>query len=330
MVQKKDAEKIWAKLDELEAAPVGHARSWWPRFVYHFPDINNAVSILEHSVIYARAKAIELGCMTNDNASRAVIGNTEEAVKHYARFYLRPLTPTQFINEGFRPSGQRRMDAHCPVPVYFLLDAKTVLGMKSTCFTDGNLAAGAAIMSSAQEFLDLPFDKIYHSSSLDEYEKRNIVYHRHAEALVPDSLVVNPNVLRYVWCRSPAEYSTLLFLLSPTARHRWKGRVGQGSQSRFFYSKWTYVQTCQLSEKQATFSFNPNTKTSGPFRIRVEFLEVATGEVYSWSDQAYSADSELAFKLDNLRHPEHYVARCYLDDHIAFAGEFETSDDVPF
>lgn len=74
---------------------------WWPKYAYHYTDIANAVSILYSGCIYSRVHAKELGIMQNDNASKQVIDMTDHATKSSVRFYFRPLTPTQYYNEGY-------------------------------------------------------------------------------------------------------------------------------------------------------------------------------------------------------------------------------------
>ena len=76
--------------------------SWWPRFAYHYTDITNVASILKSGYLYSRSNAKELGIMSNDNASRQVIDMTQTEAISCVRFYFRPLTPTQYYNEGYK------------------------------------------------------------------------------------------------------------------------------------------------------------------------------------------------------------------------------------
>ena len=103
----------------LENSPV----DWWPKYAYHYTDISNAVSILRSGYIYSRIHATESGLMQNDNASRQVIDITNRAAVSSVRFYFRPLTPTQYHNEGYKhPQLRYNHDenANTPVPVFFL------------------------------------------------------------------------------------------------------------------------------------------------------------------------------------------------------------------
>lgn len=78
-------------------------RQWWPDYFYHFTDVHNAVSIIESGWIYSRTQAQAKDIMVNDNASRVVIDMTGDEKKTYGRLYFRPLTPTQYHNEGYKP-----------------------------------------------------------------------------------------------------------------------------------------------------------------------------------------------------------------------------------
>ena len=99
--------------------------SWWPKYAYHYTDVTNAVSILSSGKLYSRVKAGAKGVMENDNASRQVIDMTETRATSYVRFYFRPLTPTQYHNEGYKHRQIRYdgdINANVPVPVFLLFD----------------------------------------------------------------------------------------------------------------------------------------------------------------------------------------------------------------
>ncbi|MGN0507314.1 MAG: DarT ssDNA thymidine ADP-ribosyltransferase family protein [Lachnospiraceae bacterium] len=103
--------------------------SWWPNFLYHFTDVHNAANILHSGWIYSREKAKVQDVMKNDNASQAVIEATSDESKCYGRLYFRPLTPTQYHNEGYKPVEVRKseLNASCPVPIFFCFSAAVTL-----------------------------------------------------------------------------------------------------------------------------------------------------------------------------------------------------------
>lgn len=108
-------------------------RQWWPNYFYHFTDVHNAASIIGSGWLYSRAKAYKENIMMNDNASRVVIESTNSDNKIYGRLYFRPLTPTQYHSEGFKPKSVRNQDinASCPIPIFFLLSVEKT--MKQSC-----------------------------------------------------------------------------------------------------------------------------------------------------------------------------------------------------
>jgi hypothetical protein len=50
-------------------------RSFWPKFVYHFTDLQNALSILDSDRLYSRTEAMRRGLVKTDSASPDVIAN---------------------------------------------------------------------------------------------------------------------------------------------------------------------------------------------------------------------------------------------------------------
>jgi len=125
----------------------------------------------------------------------------------------------QFNIEGFRSHDLYANHGCCPVPVVMLFDSVELLTRKTTCFSTGNLAKRReANVGATAEFLkSIPFDKVFHVGRLSDVEKREIVFRRQAEIIIPEELDLT--ALRYVGCRTQAEYETLLWLLTPEA---WK------------------------------------------------------------------------------------------------------------
>lgn len=58
-------------LEILRIASIQANGKWWPKYVYHYTDIHNAVSILETGKVFSRNRAREI--MINENASLEVI-----------------------------------------------------------------------------------------------------------------------------------------------------------------------------------------------------------------------------------------------------------------
>lgn len=115
---------------------------WWYNFLYHFTDVHNVPSILYERYIWSRWIVEKTGVMQNDNASHAVIEATESNNKCYGRLYFRPLTPTQYHNEGYKPMKIRNstINANCPVPVFLCLSANATLNLEGTCYAEKGIS----------------------------------------------------------------------------------------------------------------------------------------------------------------------------------------------
>jgi len=216
MRQKPDAEAIRIFLKELENKDWVRRseRRWWPRLLFHYTDVTNAVKILRDGFLYSREQLENAEGLTVSSGSSAVLAGTDTTIKDCVRLYFRPKTPTQFHAEGVRSKSVlvRSMypDAHCPVPIFFLFDSGSILTRADSFFSDGSLASPRAqIFQSAKALVNLPWTRIYHNSWFDVNKGRDIVFRRGAEVIVPNRLDLGS--LRYIYCRSEAERETLLF-----------------------------------------------------------------------------------------------------------------------
>ena len=113
--------------------------NWWPSYLYHYTDVHNAVGILEKEWLYDRKTAEAQHLAKTDAASRNVLEVTGDDIKHCARLYMRPLTPTQYYSEGYKPEAARHKDykeTDCPVAIFFLFDAVRTLSYPGVCFLE--------------------------------------------------------------------------------------------------------------------------------------------------------------------------------------------------
>ncbi len=328
--QKPDARRIKGFLTELkESSWLGHSRHWWPDFVFHFTDIQNAVSILREGALFSRHEATERGLMLTDNASQDVLAQTGDQWKDYVRLYFRPRTPTQYRNEGFRPIDRRELNAHCPAPIYFLFDSLSVLSRPDSLFTPGNLAARPDVFSQSTDLPQMPFKLIYHDSPIhDETQKRQVVFHRHAEVIVPKQLDLSS--LRFIACRSQAEYETLLHLLPRSTRNRWSTETGLGTKLHLFYKKWTYVETVDLEKSRITIQFNRSSYTPGPFHANVSITDTLSSKRFVWEDDSYMANDSLVLSLEKIGPLWDYSMSLSLDSQLAYAGRYQVEDELPW
>lgn len=332
---KPDASSIVQHIQELTQAPFLKASNqWWPKFIYHFTNINNAVKILEGSCLYSRAYCLEHGIMSTDNASADVIDNTSERWIDYVRLYFRPRTPTQYRNEGYRPLGQRELNSHCPIPIFFLFNSSKLLSRQDVMFSDASLARqGSNVFSSAADFKKLPFNLIYHDDVFDKQtrEGERIIGARHAEVIVPNQLVLDD--LAHIWCRSEGEYKTLLAMLSDSAKAKWKSKTGSGKKGNFYYRNWLFIEQAELDTKRILFRFNAPNYDCQAFPIMVEVIEQTSGRSFYWHNPLFLVPDSLQLEvsLSSLPHPESYRVALYFEDQVMFMDNYnEDLEDVPF
>ncbi|MEB3223989.1 MAG: DarT ssDNA thymidine ADP-ribosyltransferase family protein, partial [Candidatus Sericytochromatia bacterium] len=125
--------------------------SRWGGWVYHVTHLENVLAILASGTLLPRARA--QAARFKDAAGQRLIHQTREEVKGFARFYFRPLTPTQWHNECL---GRRRGDivALCPVPVFLRVDlADALRAHGAACaVSNGNLAAAASRYGNSAAF----------------------------------------------------------------------------------------------------------------------------------------------------------------------------------
>lgn len=183
---------------------------WWATHAFHFTALDNAISILKSGVLYSRIKAKQNSLMLNENASRQVINTTDFEVLSYVRFYFRPLTPTQYYNEGYK-HPQLRLDsqgANISIPIFFVFNLNCLLSDTKTVFS-GKSKAGHndEVLEGADEFANLNFEQIYANGYManPEEEKK----YRQAEILYPEAYKIDDS-LEVILCRSDVERNTLL------------------------------------------------------------------------------------------------------------------------
>lgn len=201
--------------------------SWWPKFAFHYTDVTNAVNILSTGTLFSRTEAKRLHMMQNDNASRQVIDMTNSNVVSMVRFYFRPLTPTQYYNEGYKHPALRYdgdENANTPVPVFFLFDLASILSLPKVQFSETSQAGhGTNLYSGEEAFEKMNFDAIY-STGWENFEQNK--YYRHAEITHRGPLAIEPN-LKTILCRNSQDRTTLLNLLK--------------DQNRFAFQKYSSI-----------------------------------------------------------------------------------------
>ena len=231
---------------------------WWPRLAYHYTDVKNAVSILKSGMLYSRIRAERLGVMQNDNASKQVIDMTKTEALSSVRFYFRPLTPTQFYNEGFK-HPQLRYDndenANTPVPIFFTFDLERLLSMPGVRFSEQKQAGyGSPLLSGEEAFSKMNFDYIYSNGSENFAEKKP---YRHAEILHPNPFRID-TAIHSILCRNSVERLTFLNILKredPFAYQKYRNIIKVCNRDMFEENS-LFITDCQYHDNVINLSFS--------------------------------------------------------------------------
>lgn len=319
------AQQDWIKRTE---------RRWWPKFVFHYTDIRNAVRILQEGHLYSRTYLEGTKNLVVSSGSPVILAGTNTVIKDCVRLYFRPKTPTQYHAEGIRSqptlAASKFPHAHCPVPVFFLFDAANILTRDDCCFSDRGLGSRKyQIFSSATELEQLPWKKIYHTGWIDpsKTEESDIVSRRNAEVIIPGSL--NLSALCYVYCRSNAERETLLHLLSersPSLRTRYQDKIVATTRSTLFYRQQTFIESVRLLSEAAYVHFSPETKSKGPFCLQLE--HEAPSFQKRQKKEHFSLQEACRWKFSLVK-ATGYTIRLFLDRHLAYANRYEEIE-IPF
>lgn len=229
---------------------------WWTKFAFHYTDISNALGILQSETLYSRLHAQEEHLMKNDNASYQVIDMTASTAQSYVRFYFRPLTPTQYYNEGYKHPQLRYFNdpnANVPIPIFFAFNLEKLLSDSKVKFSEtGQAGHGSTIKSGENEFEKLAFDKIYS----DGFVNDETIKYRHAELLYPNSYSII-NSLEAILCRNEFEQSMLLSLLRNTNEklfYKYKPLI-KVCKEKMFEKNGLFIQDVHLNGNKISFSF---------------------------------------------------------------------------
>lgn len=338
VARKRDSAQIKQFLaDLLQASWLQRSeRRLWPRFVFHYTALPNAISILKDGYIYARSNIEKSGKPFVSSGSNEVLINTDTFIKSCVRFYFRPKTPTQFWAEGIRSrtslQRSRYSDAHCPVPVFFLFDSVDILTRTDCQFSDENLAGTSnhQLFSSANDLGNLPWQKIYHNGWIDRNraEESDIGRRRCAEIIIPHR--VDLEGLRYVCCRSEAEKETLLSLLPNNLQVRYKGQITATNRIDLYERKHTYIETARLSSNSIYFQFSPETSSPGPFHLQLDIEDSDAKVSYEIPSFNLSEINNHLYGGSLRKSRSEYTVTLTLDEHIAYKGSYLDFEDIPF
>ena len=239
-------------------------RENWPRHLFHHTPLENAVSILTSGQLLSRIDSDKI--RARDVAAAGVI-DTSARAHHFARLYFRPRTPTQYHIEGIRRPGECQFgeNAHAPVLIMFVFDARRVLSLQDIRFSDSNMQTGTHEGSTEVFFRAIPFDKVYHVGGFAG--DHSITSRRGAEVLAPSPMVLDGKLSR-IYCRSEAERETLMQRLGSHVA-RWEKRIRISDDLKVFEKRFAFVEKVSLANDRVNFRLNPRHDLL-PISVRLE------------------------------------------------------------
>ena len=300
-------------------------QNWWAKSLFHFTDISNALSILEHQALLSRSKATKLGLMKNDNANDDVISKTSQEHQEYARLYFAPSTPTQHNNEGFRPKNEIKYNAHCPFPIMFVFSFRRVFMLDNVKFTDGNLATNPNIYSSIFDLKELNFNLIYHRTWFTREDRDKIINARHSEILVKNELTLNGFLHRIV-VRSEAEKETFLYLMSNESRILYQDKIYIQPKSGIFVNDWLYVEKIFIIENVLSINWHHCShfeKCHNHYKLTIFVNNLDTGIKKTLTGKDwYPEANPTKFRLSEQLQNSNLELSIFIDDNLAYKNIF--------
>ncbi|WP_424475372.1 DarT ssDNA thymidine ADP-ribosyltransferase family protein [Oceanobacillus kimchii] len=297
-----------------------------PKYLYHFSDIENIVSIINTNYLASRNYALEHGLMKNDNASSEVINQTIDDNKNYVRFYFRPKTPTQYRNEGLKSNYKSyEFKAHCPVPIFLVFNSKKILGLKESKFVETNLALNPKICTSIDELEKFDFERIFHLGATND---REIFKKRHAEVLLKDKC--NLDHLEFLVCRSYAEKETLLNLLGEKNITLDK-KVRVDSKGLFFNKERAYIESIKLENNRVEIQHSNFNSLTNQDNLYIEYIRIDTDEKFSKNLNPSNINTPLILRLKDVE--KRYKLKVFLNNKLIYCGIYDKSkigSNLPF
>lgn len=266
--------------------------------------------------------------IAHDDIAPASVIKRQEGAYPYARLYFRPRNPTQYSIEGIRSNNDffnNDAGAHAPVLIMFVFRAESILTLRETHFSNGNMQNALARHSDSEEFFrQIPFVDVYH----DDYHNkgdREIVFAKCAEVLAPSPLDLSKHLFA-VLCRSEAERRTLI-QLTPNLNENLKNKIRTVSEFGIFFNNYSFVKEVDVSASGISLQFNPR-KDGKDITISVHVIEHSSNNIiYLIEDAVISPSTK--WKINTTLNQGVYEIKIHLDGHLAYCA-LSTLSDLPF
>lgn len=293
-------------------------RKHWPAWLFHHAPLETALAIIKDG--HLRSRNDPLRKQMQDVAAGGVIDNRQEAHGR-VRLYFRPRNPTQFHIEGIRKGVdcQYGPNAHAPVLVMFVLDAKRVLTRPDVLFSDRNMQKNSAHVGDNEDFFaTIPFASVFHEGGIaGDY---SIIDSRCAEVLTASPLPL-AQVLSGLWFRSEPERDTFLYKLGETASN-WKQICSISDELKVFDKRFTFVADISLSTQGVTFRLN-HRHDLGTVAISIQAFNSKNRMCIDFRNDAHQTfnkhQGRWIYKA-NLE-PDEYLVKVKLENHTAYEAK---------
>ena len=297
------------------------SRAWWPNYLFRSDHVENAATILNKGVLLSRLAAEKEKLIIKDSGSPEHISQLDDTQRNLVRLYFRPRAPTNYVNEGFRPTEHLEYQAHMPVPVY-LLFSSVLLSQQGVRFSKGRLTPQAEIGDTSEFLNKMNFAQIYHDRQFRSPDRSSILNARHSEVLVESELSLSS--LKHIVCRSLPERETLLSLLQPKVAKKWLKRIHVDvGHRRLFERRGTFVTNTHLSSDESAFTFysNMDSKMRGPYDLRVIWaLPDGTGLYRKEVSNFMVPNDPVKIRLPGQQ--QNYTVKLTLNKDLAYRGRF--------
>ncbi len=312
-----------ARWTEALNQPAYPHRVHWPSLLFHHAPVQNAVRIINSGEI--RSRRHTEGQRPLDVAGAGVIDHRQRA-HDFSRLYFRPRTPTQFHIEGIRRPTECQYGpaAHAPMLVMFALDAKSILTMPATRFSDINMQRDEARDGDTDAFFQaIDFSKVYHEGSFGG--DASIANHRAAEVLCQSPLALAEH-LKWIVCRSEAERETLIYMAGAEGRAL-RRKVVTSDDGKVFEKKYAFVDKVYASPEGVSFGLNPR-QDRAALKVRIEVHdadgELVFDEIYN-QISARPENGGIWISKIKLGDGAHRV-QIHVDDHLAYQNLLNVGD----
>lgn len=207
-----------------------------------------------------------------------------------------------------------------------VFDARSVLLLEDVYFSASNMQSGAVEMCTPEFFSSIPFEKVYHEGGIGW--DTSIISHRCAEVLAPSPMPLDEH-LRWIYCRSEAERTTLLQALGPN-RMKWERRIKVSDDLRVFEKRFTFVESVSLNKDGLIFRLNPRSDHR-PVAVQIDVRDLGGAQriLVSRGSLPSVPPNALAWQVRGELVPGVYNVSIKLEEHQAFNATLKL-DDIPF